>query len=192
MKYFVFIFAADPAILVAAADTKNLPERTPLHQLIKLTSFAEEWCNNHLSLKKATNWVAKFQRNAVRLDHRFDRCGYNGQVTPARSLNNRPNDNDCTDEYCLLRYDQNDALEGIKQITTGFSRWAERYISRCGGQPAKQVDLMARWYDQMCHFAGEDINADQDSSQMNFRIQISPSRAILDHTVMLNKLPTSE
>ena len=32
------------------------------------------------------------------------------------------------------RYDRENPLKGAKQITTGFRKWAERYISDCVGQ----------------------------------------------------------
>ena len=34
----------------------------------------------------------------------------------------------------LLRYDNNNAVRGIKQITTGYRKWAERYINECTNQ----------------------------------------------------------
>jgi hypothetical protein len=32
------------------------------------------------------------------------------------------------------RYDSNNPMRGIKQITTGFRKWAQRYIAECHGQ----------------------------------------------------------
>merc|ERR1712003_25670 len=31
------------------------------------------------------------------------------------------------------RYNREDPVQGTKQITTGFRKWAERYISQCSG-----------------------------------------------------------
>ena len=36
------------------------------------------------------------------------------------------------------RYNREDPCQGIKQIMTGFRKWAERYIGGCGGQKKKQ------------------------------------------------------
>ena len=36
------------------------------------------------------------------------------------------------------RYDRENPLKGAKQITTGFRKWAERYISDCYGQKTFQ------------------------------------------------------
>ena len=33
-----------------------------------------------------------------------------------------------------VRYDTQNPLVGVKQITTGFRKWAERYIAECHGQ----------------------------------------------------------
>ena len=46
-----------------------------------------------------------------------------------------------------LRYDREDPWVGIKQITTGFRKWAQRYLSECSGQKnyQYQVKRMNRW-----------------------------------------------
>ena len=45
------------------------------------------------------------------------------------------------------RYDREDPAVGIKQLTTGFSKWAQRYISQCSGQKnyQHQVIRMDKW-----------------------------------------------
>ena len=45
------------------------------------------------------------------------------------------------------RYDREDPSVGTKQITTGFRKWAERYLSACSGQRQYQyqVNRMNRW-----------------------------------------------
>ena len=46
-----------------------------------------------------------------------------------------------------LRYDRTDPAKGTKQITTGFRKWAERYLSACSGQKNYnyQVNRMNKW-----------------------------------------------
>jgi len=44
-------------------------------------------------------------------------------------------DYDFTDD--LIRYDTKNPLRGLRQITTGFRKWAERYIAECPGQKNK-------------------------------------------------------
>ncbi|CAG5097434.1 Oidioi.mRNA.OKI2018_I69.XSR.g15075.t1.cds [Oikopleura dioica] len=45
------------------------------------------------------------------------------------------------------RYDRENPATGIQQITTGFRKWTERYISECHGQRLfeYQVKRMERW-----------------------------------------------
>ena len=46
-----------------------------------------------------------------------------------------------------LRYNREDPAVGTKQITTGFRKWAERYLSACSGQKNYnyQVNRMNKW-----------------------------------------------
>ena len=37
----------------------------------------------------------------------------------------------------LIRYDKSNAVRGLKQITTGFRKWARRYINECPGEDGK-------------------------------------------------------
>ena len=45
------------------------------------------------------------------------------------------------------RYNREDPKVGVKQITTGFKKWAMRYIGNCSGQRINeyQIDRMERW-----------------------------------------------
>ena len=45
------------------------------------------------------------------------------------------------------RYNRDDPKIGVKQITTGFKKWAMRYIGNCHGQRVNeyQIDRMERW-----------------------------------------------
>merc|ERR1712062_25796 len=48
----------------------------------------------------------------------------------------------------LIRYDRDNPLLAIKQITTGFRKWAERYIAECHGQRKFnfQKKRMHKWF----------------------------------------------
>ena len=53
--------------------------------------------------------------------------------------NPRPRRSDDDDDDWFLeldseRYNRDDPCKGIKQIETGFKKWAHRYIGGCGGQ----------------------------------------------------------
>jgi len=37
----------------------------------------------------------------------------------------------------MIRYDKNNPVRGLKQITTGFRKWAQRYINECSGEDGK-------------------------------------------------------
>jgi hypothetical protein len=143
MKFFV------PAIVaLAAADDKKVPPRHPLQRLNKVNSFAAEWCGDNLTAKQADNWVPKFERNAGRMERRFEQCGFydEDQLPHGGPERKRREEDDGED---MVRYDMGNPIRGIQQITRGFSKWAQRYISTCKVQPARQVERMTKWYGQM-------------------------------------------
>merc|ERR1712046_402450 len=114
------------ALVAAASADKKAPPRHPLQRLARLNEFAVEWCNDNLTAKQAANWSGKFDNNVARFEARFERCGY---------------------------YDENNLpLRGIKQITNGFRKWAERYLANdkdgkfCKKQPARQVARANAWF----------------------------------------------
>lgn len=48
------------------------------------------------------------------------------------------------------RYDRENPVRGIQQITTGFRKWAQRYVADCKpNQPAKQVERASKWFGQL-------------------------------------------
>ena len=144
-------------VAVASAQDKKVPPRHPLQRLNKLNIFAAEWCNANLSDKAAANWVAKFERNVARFERRFELCGFydanseHGGPKP-EDRKRREEDElaflDCDGALCP-RYDKNNPVRGIQQITKGFSKWAQRYVSTCKLQPAKQVARSNKWFGQL-------------------------------------------
>ena len=141
-----------PALLfaVAAAEDKKVPPRHPLQRLNKLVEFSEEILNEwYTFLPSKDSWVAKFAANAERMERNFNRgnqrCGYYDESSehggPAAERKRREASSD------LDRYNREDPVEGTKQITTGFRKWAERYISQCSGQRQyqHQINRMAKW-----------------------------------------------
>ena len=142
-----------PALLfaVAAAEDKKVPPRHPLQRLNKLVEFSEEILNEwYTFLPSKDSWVAKFAANAERMERNFNRgnqrCGYYDESSehggPAAAERKRREASSDLD-----RYNREDPVEGTKQITTGFRKWAERYISQCSGQRQyqHQVNRMAKW-----------------------------------------------
>ena len=49
------------------------------------------------------------------------------------------------------RYNREDPAIGVKQITTGFKKWAVRYIGNCSGQRLNeyQMNRMDRWNEKL-------------------------------------------
>ena len=49
------------------------------------------------------------------------------------------------------RYNKAEPKIGVKQITTGFRKWAERYLGNCSGQReyAHQINRMNKWNNKL-------------------------------------------
>ena len=140
-----------PALLfaVAAADDKKVPPRHPLQRLNRLTEFTEELLNNWFTfLPSKDSWVAKFARNAGRMERSFTRGGQRcGHYDEDQLPHGGPADRKRREADDVDRYNREDPSVGVKQLTTGYRKWAERYISQCSGQRqySFQVNRMSRW-----------------------------------------------
>merc|ERR1711892_1584946 len=102
-----------PAVLfaVAAAEEKKVPPQHPLQRLNKLVTFSTELFNEQ-------------------------KCGYyDANNLPHGGPNGDRKRRELED---VERYNREDPWEGTKQITTGFRKWAERYIAGCNGQANHQ------------------------------------------------------
>merc|ERR1712046_321847 len=140
-----------PAILiaVASAQDKKVPPRHPVQRLNRLVEFTEEIMEEWFSfLPSQQAWIAKFENNAARMEWAFrrgnQRCGfYDKDQMP----HGGPADDRKRRDADVDRYNREDPSEGIKQLTTGFSKWAQRYISQCNGQKLNQhqVIRMEKW-----------------------------------------------
>ena len=135
-------------IAVAAAEDKKVPPRHPLQRLNRLTEFSAEILDDWFGFVPSVDaWKAKFARNAERMERNFNRgnqrCGfYDADLLPHGGPERKRRSDD--DE---IRYNREDPSDGIKQITTGYRKWAERYLSQCSGQRLYQyqVDRMNKW-----------------------------------------------
>ena len=148
---------------VASAE-KKVPPRHPLQRLKKLVMFSEELMNDWFtSLPSKDRWVAKFATNAGRMQRNFERgnqrCGFYDESQlphggPEEESNEYRRRRALDDED--LRYDTADPCVGTKQITTGFSKWATRYIGNCSGQKNNQFqrNRMERWNNRLREFLG--------------------------------------
>ena len=141
-----------PAVLVAVATAseKKVPPRHPLQRLNALTQFTEEIMNTWFDfLPSQEAWVNKFATNASRMKLNFERgnqrCGfYDEEQLPHGGPDDDRKRRDADD---VERYNREDPSVGIKQLTTGFSKWAQRYLSQCSGQRKYQYQVarMERW-----------------------------------------------
>ena len=125
---------------VAAADEKKVPPRHPLQRLNRLVEFSEEILNEHFGFwKRKDKFVSKFSKAADRMEEAFTRneqkCGfYDSELGP----HGGPEPERKRRSEDLDRYNREDPGEGTRQITTGFRKWAERYIAGCNGQKNHQ------------------------------------------------------
>ena len=142
---------------VAVAE-KKVPPRHPLQRLQKLVQFSGELLDDWYGfLPSKDSWKGKFERNADRMSRNFERgnqkCGF---YDAANEDGHGGRDRRAADD--TFRYDQQDPAKGTQQITRGFSKWAQRYLSACSGQKNYnyQVNRMARWNNKLqAHLASQ-------------------------------------
>ena len=139
-----------PVLLLTfvSAEDKKVPPRHPLERLERLNQFSAELLATWFVFLPSQNaWIRKFRTNGERMARNFQRgeqrCGHYDEDQlphggPARKRRNA----DQTE-----RYNRDDPVEGVKQLTTGYRKWAERYLSQCSGQMRyqHQVKRMNRW-----------------------------------------------
>ena len=132
----------------AIDEEKTIPPFLPLRRLNMLTRFSREWCRENLTAKQAENWVAKFKRNADRMEIRFEKCG--GRNPNPTNRNRRGIDLDSElsildDDGFMTRYDKTNPAEGINDITNNFKKWAQKYLANCKLQPERQEQRFNKW-----------------------------------------------
>merc|ERR1712099_85177 len=141
---------------VASADDRKVPPRHPLQRLNRLVEFSHELLDDWYTwLPSQANWKNKFEVNAGRMERNFSRgnqrCGYynEDQLPHGGPAERRRRELDS--DSIWDRYDREDPAVATKQITTGFRKWAERYLSQCSGQKNfnYQVNRMSRWNDKL-------------------------------------------
>ena len=135
-------------LTIASADNKKVPPRHPLQRLTRLTEFTNEMLSTWFDfLPSQQAWIKKFAKNAERMERNFNRgnqrCGfYDEEQLPHGGPERKRRDLDDVD-----RYNREDPAIGMKQLTTGYRKWAERYLSACSGQKnyQYQVNRMNKW-----------------------------------------------
>ena len=144
MKLSTIVFAA------VAAEDKKVPPRHPIDRLKTLTRMSKKVLDRNFGfLPSRLAWIVKFEFNANRMRRNFSRgnqkCGFYDQYqTPHGGPERKRREYD--DDFDLARLSGNASL-AIQQITTGYRKWAERYISACSGQRSYQflIERMNKW-----------------------------------------------
>ena len=118
-------------LAVTSAEDKKVPPRHPLQRLATLTRFSAEIMNQRFSwLPSKESWVQKFAKNADRMERNFtrgnQRCGFVDPSVPNGGPALERKRRFAEDELERL---SNDPSRAIRQITTGYRKWAERYIA---------------------------------------------------------------
>ena len=160
MKLLALVIAA----AMAQGDEKKVPPRHPLQRLNRLVQFSHELLDDWFTfLPSKDSWKGKFERNAGRMKKNFERgnqrCGYydgqppHGGPSPGSQIGRRRRD-DYDYDYDgddVFRYDRSDPSKGTKQITTGYRKWAIRFMSECSGQKnySYQINRMNKWNDKL-------------------------------------------
>lgn len=164
--------------LVSAVE-KKVPPRHPSGRLRTLSRFTEEWLDKNFRnllppdhkgdnngerianrfSKRFKNWIGRMKGLIEDSDKDcffFDANSPHGGRTrrafgleaPKEDLNADYDYTDFADD--LVRYDRNNPQRGLRQITTGLRKWAQRYISECPGekglkkQHSKRADELYR------------------------------------------------
>ena len=139
-------FSTATLITIVSADDKKVPPGHPLDRLNRLTELSTDILNNWYSWTPSKNaWIQKFANNAKRMEHNFKRCRSNYENSLSHDGSSTNHEISSFDEF--ERYNQEDPVQGIKQITTGFRKWTELYLAACSGQKnfQYQINRMNRW-----------------------------------------------
>ena len=149
MKFSAAVLAT---VAVAQDGDRKVPPRHPIQRLNRLVEFSAELLNDWYSfLPSQASWVGKFERNAERMERNFERgnqrCGFYDENQLPHGGPNERRKREIDADSIWERYDREDPAVGTKQITTGFRKWAERYLSECSGQKNfnYQVNRMTKW-----------------------------------------------
>merc|ERR1712241_682997 len=139
---------------------KKVPPKHPLQRLLQLERHSKRWLEMWTTPKVQANWIKKFKSNTRKFEARYKLCGYYEDTNlphggpppePTSTPTPNPTEGDWLRRRRALsadheRINYEDPVTGIRQITTGYRKWAERYITGCGKQPNRQVERAAKRY----------------------------------------------
>ena len=128
------LFGLFIASAFAQGDEKKVPPKTPMDRLNQLRSHITRMTVDHFDgCNKASQWEDKLTKITNRAEKAYKKsCGFfDPSLThggPEGSDRKRREVDD------FVRYSETDGEASINGITSGIRKWAERYISDCGGQ----------------------------------------------------------
>ena len=130
--------------LVGLASAADESPRGHLKRLQGLVRGTTEILNSGAFNRKPKNWIKMWEQKIVTNADRMERSYNRGNQRCGEDRKRR--DIDIGD-----RYDREDPCRGIKQLTTGFANWVERYIPNCSGQRnhSHQINRMKKWGDRL-------------------------------------------
>ena len=129
--------SASTGIGSGPVQDKSIADTDPIRRLDRLNEFAQIWLDRYFGEAKpsmVSRWGAKFDKNVSRFKRRYEICGEDSQALTGRSL-----------EEFELKIDNDDPSKAIVQITTGFSKFAHRFLNGCKNQPAVQASRAILW-----------------------------------------------
>merc|ERR1712026_530632 len=104
--------------------------------------------NPKMKITQAVIFAVAAARMKDAFERNGEKCGYYDPNTLPHGGPERKR-RDFDDDFD--RYNREDPFQGTKQITTGYRKWAERYISSCNGQAQyqHQVKRFNKYYGLM-------------------------------------------
>ena len=148
--------------IAAASEEKKVPPRHPLQRLKRLVDFSDEILTDHFGFwKRRDKFIERFANSAGRMKEAFKRndqkCGfYDAELLPHGGPDPDLEDRKRRELDFDDRYNREDPWEGARQITTGFRKWAERYIAGCNGQ--KEYKHMVNRYNKFYQLMIDALN----------------------------------
>ncbi|CBY19831.1 unnamed protein product [Oikopleura dioica] len=141
------VFAFTALAVMAQEEDRKVPPQTPGQRIEQLKRHVGRLMVDHFDgcAKRAT-WEDKLTKILSRAEAAFNRdCGFfdpnvaNGGPSPSRRRRQADDDE--------VRYSETDAIASINGITGGIRKFADRYISECGGQKANKhiVNKANKW-----------------------------------------------
>jgi len=107
--------------------------RHPKKRMNTLIRFSQEILDENFGFwSRQATFKNNFRRIGQKMLNSFDRCGsYDGDAPD-------PDDSDNSDQTRTDdRYNKSDPCKASKQLTTGYRKWAEKYLVNCVGQKSK-------------------------------------------------------